>query len=78
MFEKIQEKEKKRQQLIAELFDLKEMVRGSFCTIHVKCGKKIADVKMDSFTLINGCRCVRMVNHFPEQCRKKNMNGLWR
>jgi len=40
MFEKIQEKEKKRQQLIAELFDLKEMVRGSFCTIHVKCGKK--------------------------------------
>lgn len=40
MFEKIQETEKKRQQLISELFVLNEMVRGSFCTIHVKCGKK--------------------------------------
>jgi hypothetical protein len=40
MFEEIEKIEKKRQQLISELSGLKEMARGSFCTIHVKCGKK--------------------------------------
>ena len=40
MLKKIQETEKKRQHLMSELFSLKEMVRGSFCTIYVKCGKK--------------------------------------
>ena len=37
---KLQAKEKKRQSLMAKLVQTKEMVRGSFCTIHVKCGKK--------------------------------------
>jgi len=32
--------EKKRRKLIAELFSIEEMVQGSFCLIHVKCGKK--------------------------------------
>ncbi len=40
MLKKIQQKEKKRQQLMSELLDLKQMVWGSFCQIHVKCGKK--------------------------------------
>ena len=40
MLKKIQETEKQRQQLMVELLDLRKMVRGSFCTIHVKCGKK--------------------------------------
>ena len=40
IFKKIQEKEKKRLKLIPQLFELKKMVRGSFCEIYVKCGKK--------------------------------------
>jgi hypothetical protein len=32
--------EKKRQKLITKLFSIKEMVQGSFCLIHVRCGKK--------------------------------------
>jgi hypothetical protein len=37
-FEKVLILEKKRQELIEELFSIKEMVQGSFCLIHVKCG----------------------------------------
>lgn len=40
MFKEIQKKEKKRQELVAELQSLDQMVWGSFCKIHVKCGKK--------------------------------------
>lgn len=39
IYKKILSLEKKRQQLVAELFDIKEMVPGSFCLIHVKCGR---------------------------------------
>ena len=41
---KIRTKEKARYKLVSELLELKEIVRGSFCTIHVKCGTR-------------GCRC---------------------
>lgn len=61
MFKKIQETEKKRQQLISELFGLREMVRGSFCTIHVKCGKKY-------------CRCQNGQLH-PHQRMSLRENG---
>jgi len=61
MFEKIQEMEKKRQQLMLELFGLREMVRGSFCTIHVKCGKKY-------------CRCQNGQLH-PHQRMSLRENG---
>lgn len=37
---KIEENEKKRQELILHLTDGTAMVKGSFCQIHVKCGKK--------------------------------------
>lgn len=37
---KIENNEKKRQELIAELIQVRKMVKGSFCQIHVKCGKK--------------------------------------
>jgi hypothetical protein len=37
-FEKLLILEKKRQELIEELFLITEMVQGSFCLIHVKCG----------------------------------------
>ena len=40
MLKKIQEKEKERQKLLSELFELNQIVRGSFCQIYVKCGKK--------------------------------------
>ena len=40
MVKKIQSLEKKRQKVLSELFLMKEMVWGSFCLIHVKCGKK--------------------------------------
>lgn len=36
----ILEKEKKRQKLILELLEPQKMIRGSFCKIRVKCGKK--------------------------------------
>lgn len=36
----IENNEKKRQELIAELIQVRKMVRGSFCQIYVKCGKK--------------------------------------
>ena len=61
MLKKIQEIEKKRQQLISELFGLREMVRGSFCTIHVKCGKKY-------------CRCQKGQLH-PHQRMSLRENG---
>lgn len=38
--EMIEANEKKRQELIAELIQVKKMVKGSFCQIYVKCGKK--------------------------------------
>jgi hypothetical protein len=38
-FEKILKLEKKRQELIEELFSISEMVQGSFCCISVKCGR---------------------------------------
>lgn len=37
---KIQRREKRRQELMSELLGLKQMVRGSFCQIRVKCGNK--------------------------------------
>ena len=40
IIKKIREKETKRQKLMLSLLDRKEMVRGSFCQIHVKCGTK--------------------------------------
>ncbi len=40
IYKKVLEFEKKRQELVAELFSIKEMVQGSFCLIHVRCGKK--------------------------------------
>jgi hypothetical protein len=61
MLKKIQETEKKRQQLMSELFNLKEMVRGSFCTIYVKCGKKY-------------CRCQKGQLH-PHQRMSLRENG---
>ncbi len=39
IFQKIQEKENKRQKLLSSLLENKEMVRGSFCQIFVKCGR---------------------------------------
>lgn len=36
---KILRKEKERQDLITELMSFEKMVQGSFCCIHVKCGK---------------------------------------
>jgi len=61
MLKKIQENEKKRQKMIAELVGLKEMVRGSFCTIYVKCGKKY-------------CRCNEGKLH-PHQRMSLRENG---
>lgn len=40
MLQKIQKLEKRRQDIISEMFSINEMVWGSFCLIHVKCGKK--------------------------------------
>ena len=40
IFEKIKKTEKKRQDMISTILKEKEIVRGSFCEIHVKCGKK--------------------------------------
>lgn len=37
---KIQTRNKKRQQLFARMVEMKKMVWGSYCKIHVKCGKK--------------------------------------
>ena len=37
---KIIKAEEKRKELISQLFEKKEMVRGSFCEIFVKCGTK--------------------------------------
>jgi hypothetical protein len=39
IYKKVLELEKRRQQLVAELFSIAEMVQGSFCLIHVRCGK---------------------------------------
>lgn len=39
IYKKVLELEKKRQELIEELFLIEEMVQGSFCLIHVKCGR---------------------------------------
>lgn len=40
MFKKIKLLEKKHQDVLSELASMKKMVWGSFCLIHVKCGKK--------------------------------------
>lgn len=40
IFKKVKEKEKKRQSLILQISKMEKMVRGSFCEIYVKCGKK--------------------------------------
>ena len=40
MLRKIQSLERKRLKVLAEIFLVKKMVWGSFCLIHVKCGKK--------------------------------------
>lgn len=40
IYEKYLNFERQRQELILKLFSLKEMVQGSFCLIHVRCGKK--------------------------------------
>ena len=40
ILKKIKENEKKRQELISRLTNGTAMVKGSFCQIHVKCGKK--------------------------------------
>lgn len=39
IYKKILEIEKKRRDLIEKLFQIKEMVQGSFCLIHVRCGR---------------------------------------
>lgn len=39
IYEKFLKLEKKRQQLSEQLFSIKEMIQGSFCLIHVKCGR---------------------------------------
>ncbi len=39
IYKKILDLEIKRRKLIEELFHIKEMVQGSFCLIHVKCGR---------------------------------------
>jgi hypothetical protein len=38
--EKIKKAENKRQDLLSKLLERDKMVRGSFCQIYVKCGKK--------------------------------------
>jgi hypothetical protein len=40
IFQKIKEKEKKRQELLSELIESQTMVRGSFCQIFVRCGRE--------------------------------------
>lgn len=40
VLKKIKENEKQRQRLISHLTNGRPMVKGSFCQIHVKCGKK--------------------------------------
>lgn len=40
MLKKIKSLEKKHQEILSELILMKKMVWGSFCLIHVKCGKK--------------------------------------
>lgn len=42
---KIRRIEKKRRQALSELFELKQIVRGSFCQIFVKCGKDYCQCK---------------------------------
>ena len=39
MLKNMQVLEKERQEVLSELFSMKKMVWGSFCLIHVKCGK---------------------------------------
>lgn len=46
MLKKIQTLEKTRQGVISELLAMKKMVWGSFCLIHVKCGKKYCQCSM--------------------------------
>lgn len=40
ILKKIQDKEKKRQELLSQLVLERKMVKGSFCQIFVKCGRK--------------------------------------
>lgn len=47
---KIKIKEKRFHKLLSNIFDLNNMVWGSFCLIHVKCGKKY-------------CRCQKGILH---------------
>ena len=39
IYKKILDLVKKRRELIEKLFQIEEMVQGSFCLIHVKCGR---------------------------------------
>lgn len=39
VYKKYLDYEKQRQELIVKLFSIKEMVQGSFCLVHVRCGK---------------------------------------
>jgi len=61
MFKKIQSLENKRQKVISELSKIKRMVWGSFCLIHVKCGRK-------------ECKCNRGELH-PHQRMSWRENG---
>ncbi|MBX9704287.1 MAG: hypothetical protein K2X39_09065 [Silvanigrellaceae bacterium] len=40
ILDKIKKAENKRQDILLQLLEKKEMVRGSFCQIYVKCGNK--------------------------------------
>ena len=50
ILKKIRRRKNKHQKLLSQLLDMKKMVRGSFCLIHVKCGSK-------------NCRCSKGVLH---------------
>lgn len=45
ILKKIKIKEKHFQEVLSKLFELKSMVWGSFCLIHVKCGNKYCQCK---------------------------------
>jgi uncharacterized protein DUF6788 len=61
IFEKIQQKEKERQELLSRLFENEEMVRGSFCQIFVKCGRA-------------ACKCSTGIGH-PHKRMSLRENG---
>ena len=61
IFDKIQQKEKKRQELLSQLFENEEMVRGSFCQIFVRCGRA-------------ACKCSTGIGH-PHRRMSLRENG---